>query len=54
MYEYRCPDCAALFMVKQEFMDDSIPNCPTCEKPMNKVFQATPTIFRGNGWGGQK
>ena len=54
MYDYRCGDCASKFTVKQEFTDDSVPDCPVCEKPMQKIFQATPTIFRGGGWGGSK
>jgi putative FmdB family regulatory protein len=51
MYDYRCPQCAAKFMVKQEFTDDSIPDCPVCEKPMQKEYKPTPAIFRGTGWG---
>lgn len=53
-YEYRCPECASKFLITQDFDDNSIPDCINCEKPMQKVFHATPTIFRGDGWAGKK
>jgi len=53
-YQYRCKDCKAFMELHQSFYDDSIPDCVKCEKPMSKVIQATPAIFRGGGWGGSK
>jgi putative FmdB family regulatory protein len=53
-YEYRCKKCSAHLMLQQEFHDDSVPNCPTCDALMSKIYAATPAIFRGTGWGKSK
>jgi predicted nucleic acid-binding Zn ribbon protein len=43
-----------MVLFKKEFHDDTNPDCIVCEKPMRKVFSATPAHFRGNGWGGKR
>jgi putative FmdB family regulatory protein len=53
-YDWRCQEDKSLLTLHQDFSDNSIPDCPVCNKPMAKVFQATPAIFRGGGWGGSK
>jgi len=52
-YDFRCKKCKAFITRHQGFYDDSIPDCPTCKTPMNKIIYATPAVFRGGGWGGQ-
>ena len=54
VYEWRCEADKSYLELRQDFSDNSIPDCPVCGDPMNKVFQATPTHFKGGGWGGQK
>jgi len=53
-YEYRCPECSAMVIFRKDFNDDTDPECIVCDKPMRKVFSATPAHFRGGGWGGSK
>ena len=53
-YQFRCDECASYFLMQMEFTDNSIPDCINCEKPMRKVYHATPAIFRGDGWTGKK
>jgi putative FmdB family regulatory protein len=53
-YEFRCDKDKTMLEIQQGFYDDNIPNCPLCGKEMQKVFQATPAVFRGGGWGGSK
>jgi putative FmdB family regulatory protein len=53
-YQYRCPADYSMIEMYQSFEDSSIPNCPQCGQQMSKQYQATPAVFRGTGWGGQK
>ena len=53
-YEFRCVVDKSMVEIQQGFYDNTIPNCPLCGNEMNKVFQATPAVFRGGGWGGKK
>jgi putative FmdB family regulatory protein len=53
-YDFRCPADLTLFTMYQSFEDNSIPNCSMCGQQMSKVFQATPAVFRGDGWAGKK
>ena len=52
-YEFRCNECAVNLDIYFGFTDKQESTCPHCEKPMVKVLQATPAVFRGGGWGGQ-
>jgi putative FmdB family regulatory protein len=52
-YSWRCYADGSSIELYQTFTDDSIPNCPVCQKPMSKIIHATPTHFRGGGWGGK-
>lgn len=49
-YEYRCKKCSTYLIMKQDFNDETVPNCPTCQALMSKMYTATPAIFRGTGW----
>ena len=49
-YDYRCEKCQITVEVMHSVSEHG-PKC--CEQPMNKVFSATPAIFKGDGWGGK-
>lgn len=50
-YDFQCPSCSSVIEVTRAFSDNSAdPQCADCSVEMNKVFTATPAIFRGNGW----
>ena len=53
-YSYKCFNDSSSIEMYQTFNDDSVPNCPLCQKPMQKVIHATPAHFRGGDWGGSK
>lgn len=50
VYEFRCDSDKTMLEIQQGFHDGSIPDCPLCGNQMAKVFQATPTHFRGSGF----
>jgi len=49
-YEYRCDSCAKNFDVVQSFHDDPLTACPTCGKPVKKVFGSVGIVFKGSGF----
>ena len=49
-YDYRCEVCGGVQEIYKQFGDDSIPVC--CQQSMSIIFQATPAVFKGGGWGG--
>lgn len=49
-YDYRCEQCQITVEVSHSVSEHG-PSC--CGKPMQKVFAATPAIFKGDGWGGK-
>lgn len=49
-YDYRCEKCQMTVEVMHSVSEHG-PKC--CEQPMNKLFSATPAIFKGDGWGGK-
>ena len=52
-YEFKCADCLRLEEKHFGFEEEHKIECDHCKSDMVKVLQPTPTIFRGNGWGGQ-
>jgi len=52
-YDFRCPQCEKVVEIYKDFKDDTLPTCGECNVELSKVFQATPAVFRGGGWGGQ-
>lgn len=50
-YDYKCSICGMVREIYREFGEDSVPTC--CQSSMERVWSATPAIFRGGGWGGQ-
>ena len=49
-YDYKCPICEGNSTVYFTFDDIHSVECPKCHVQMNKVFQATPSHFKGTGW----
>jgi putative FmdB family regulatory protein len=50
-YDYKCNVCGGVQEIYQQFGDSTVPVC--CQQSMSKIFQATPAVFKGGGWGGQ-
>lgn len=61
-YDYRCDNCGYTEQVRHSFTEDyngdicytfdgDVYDETSCPGSMQRVFQATPAIFRGNGWG---
>lgn len=49
-YDYECPGEQSV----QEFilpMEHETPRCDVCGATMTRVYEPTPAIFRGKGWG---
>jgi putative FmdB family regulatory protein len=49
LYEYQCPTCGR-FEVIRKFSDSPLNECPTCGKPITKLFSAPAIQFKGAGW----
>lgn len=51
-YDFRCPNCSTSIEVKRSLDESTVaPTCGDCLVAMEKVFHATPAIFKGTGWG---
>jgi putative FmdB family regulatory protein len=51
-YEYQCPGDDEIIEI--EFPITAMPKnvkCKTCGAVMNRIYTATPAIFKGTGWG---
>ena len=53
IYEYKCGVCSRVQVVKRAITDklEREPYCDYCVIPMERLYDATPAIFRGAGWG---
>ena len=49
-YDYKCEECKITVETNHSVFEHG-PSC--CGKPMQKVFTAVPTIFKGDGWAGK-
>lgn len=50
-YVYRCRSCGRDTQVTKPISEASRAEaCTDCDRPMSKVFAATPTHFRGSGF----
>ena len=50
-YEYKCPKCGNSEEHQRDMDDrDQLPTCQACDVLMNRVWQATPTHFKGGGF----
>jgi putative FmdB family regulatory protein len=52
-YDYSCNTCGTTLEVTRSFDEESSPMCAGCNSTMVRMWAATPTIFRGGGWGGK-
>lgn len=51
LYTYRCKECEHEFDIRQSFSEDSLTDCPNCEKPaLRKVINQVGVVFRGSGF----
>jgi predicted nucleic acid-binding Zn ribbon protein len=49
-YDYECPGEEIVIEYSLPIVHSN-PLCQTCGAVMRQVYQATPAIFKGNGWG---
>jgi predicted nucleic acid-binding Zn ribbon protein len=49
-YDYECPGEEIIIEYTLPIVHEN-PTCETCEAVMRQVYQATPAIFKGTGWG---
>ena len=49
-YDYKCPECACEFEVKQSFSEKPGASCPNCATASQRVFHAVPVVFKGSGF----
>ena len=50
VYEYHCDCCGSHFDIRQSFNDAPVAFCPKCNAKARRVFQASPIIFKGDGF----
>ena len=50
-YDFRCPRCSAQIEQKRAIDDTTpVPMCGDCLVAMERVFSATPVVFKGSGF----
>jgi len=49
-YDYKCPNCANRFELKQSFSDKPVADCPECGTASQRQFHAVPVVFKGSGF----
>jgi predicted nucleic acid-binding Zn ribbon protein len=49
-YDYECPGEEIIIEYTLPIVHEN-PTCETCGAVMRQVYQATPAIFKGTGWG---
>lgn len=52
-YDFKCPKCEKVEEVYRTYDQKISAECGQCNIAMDRVWEATPSIFRGGGWGGQ-
>ncbi len=51
IYEYKCEECGHQLEVIQKFSDDTLTECPNCEKQaLKKMLSASVFHLKGTGW----
>jgi len=48
-YDFQCGQCGVVNEVERSLGEDTTPIC--CNENMNRLWTATPAIFKGRGWG---
>ena len=49
-YEYKCPVCQVSYIVERSITADEILPMCDCGKQMDRVWNATPTVFKATGF----
>ena len=49
LYEYQCETCGRFELIRK-FSDPPLTQCPTCERPVQKLLSAPAIQFKGTGW----
>ena len=49
-YQYRCTSCRHDFETFQTFAEDALTECPECDGPLRKVYNAVGVVFKGSGF----
>lgn len=49
-YTYKCEDGHKYEEYRGLNEDQKVHECPTCNKPLKRVFDSTPVQFKGSGW----
>ena len=54
-YEFRCEVCSDIQVLSKPIEEPvpQAPKCKGCEIPTKRIWDATPAVFRGSGWGHQ-
>ena len=53
-YEFKCDKCGTMTIINRAIEADGdvdAGNCMACGIPMTRIWAATPSIFKGTGWG---
>ena len=49
-YAYACTQCGHRFDAVQSFSDAALTECPECDGPLRKVYNAVGVVFKGSGF----
>lgn len=53
-YDFRCEDCQVTTEITRHvFVELQPPACNKCNRPMTRIYNPTPAIFKGDGWAGK-
>jgi putative FmdB family regulatory protein len=50
LYDYRCTTCNTVTEVRHGFKETHTEPCPTCGKPLSRVFNPAGIVFKGSGF----
>lgn len=53
-YEFKCDKCGSYYTITRSIeLDGDVDggNCLQCQMPLTRIWAATPSIFKGTGWG---
>ena len=49
-YDYRCPNCAHVFELRQSFHSEPVADCPKCNHKSGRLFHSPAIIYKGSGF----
>lgn len=50
IYVYECGACQHRFERKQDFHEEPVAVCPSCEGKARRIIHSIPVIFKGSGF----